>query len=93
MRDIKIIPKIRACYVGDKKAMFHGWFPFSEIVAPSLMVGGHNGGVLNYVLGLVEYVNGTIDLVDPKRIQFADGGEFHDMVFAPKEVLNSAKCE
>ena len=54
------------------------------------MVGGHNGGVLNYVCGLVEYDNGAIDLVDPKKIQFADGGDFGDKCWAPKEVLNRA---
>lgn len=87
-RDILIKSELRACYVEDKKALFHGWFPFSEIVAPSVMVGGHNGGVLNYVCGLVEYINGKTDLVEPTKIRFADGGEFGDRCFVPKEVLD-----
>lgn len=89
MKDIKIVPEVRACYVGDKKAIFHGWFPFSEIVPPSPMIGGHGGGVLNFVCGLVEYNNGETDLIHARKIQFADGGAFCDIGWIPKEVLKN----
>lgn len=84
MRDIKIVQELRTCYVEDKKALFHGWFPFGRV---------KDGQVLNYVLGLVEYVDGKVDLIVPGKIQFADGGEFHDRFWFPKEVLNNAELK
>ena len=79
MRDIKIVQEVRACYVEDKKALFHGWFPFGRL---------KDNHVLNYVLGLVEYENGKTDLIVPGKIQFADGGNFGEIIFFPKEDLN-----
>ena len=77
-RDILIKQEVRTCYVGEKKALFHGWFPFGRV---------KDGHVLNYVLGLVEYENGEVDLIVPGKVQFADGGEFGERCWFPKEVL------
>ena len=75
MRDIKIVQEVRTCYVEDNKALFHGWFPFGRM---------KDGHVLNYVLGLVEYVDGKVDLIVPGKIQFADGGDFGERAWCPK---------
>lgn len=53
------------------------------------MIGGHSGGVLNIVYGLVEYSNGKTELLEPSKIQFADGGEFGDRIWLSKEILDN----
>jgi hypothetical protein len=62
----------RPCYVGGKKALFHKWEDVSEIVEPSIMKGGHGGGVVKGTLAIVELEDGTIKRVTPHIIQFAD---------------------
>lgn len=62
----------RPCYVGGKKALFHKWENRSEIVAPSALAGGHNGGVRNFTLGIVEFENGDVAEILPINIKFAD---------------------
>lgn len=73
--------KRRPCYVKDKKAFFHVWFQESQIVAPSILSGGHSGGVVATVLGLVEFEDGTISKEYPEQIKFADGGGFDEYCF------------
>lgn len=60
----------RPCFVDGRRARFHRWCDRSEIVAPSCMTGGHNGGEQRCVLGLVEYEDGTCAEVYPSRIVF-----------------------
>ena len=86
--NVNVRVEVRACYVNHKKALFHGWFNYSQIVPPSLMVGGHNGGTISSPIGLVEFENGKVDMVNPTAIRFADGGEFGDICFAPEEILD-----
>lgn len=68
----------RACLADGKKALFHRWTQVSEIVPPALTVGGHNGGVVSGTLALVEYENGEVAEVLPKRIKFLDGKEMFE---------------
>lgn len=70
----------RPCFAEGKKALFHKWIEESEIVAPSVMVGGHNGGVIKAAFAIVEYEDGTIAKVEPHKIKFADG-KFYDYEF------------
>lgn len=86
--NVNIKVEVRPCYVKHKKALFHGWFNCSEIVAPSVCVGGHNGGVLMYPIGLVEFEDGKVETVNPTSIRFADGGEFGEACFCPEEFLD-----
>ena len=70
--------KLRLCYITDKKrdpickALFHCWEHVAEIVEPSLMIGGHQGGVVQGKVAIVEYEDGTVHRHSPERIQFAD---------------------
>lgn len=80
--------KRRICYVGEKRAMFHCWSQESRIVEPSIRVGGHGGGILAGVLGIVEFEDGAVAKVYPENIQFADGGGFEEYAFLPKEHLS-----
>ena len=81
--DISVKREVRTCYVRDRKALFHGWYPFSKIIEPSMLKGGHHGGVINYVLGIVEFEDGTVGYAGPEDVRFADGGEFNERIFAP----------
>lgn len=63
----------RPCLADGKKALFHRWEDKSKIVEPSVMVGGHNGGVLKYTVAIVEYENGSVAEVFPNYIKFVDG--------------------
>ena len=38
--------KLRLCKVGEELYLFHGFTQISQIVPPSLMRGGHGGGVV-----------------------------------------------
>lgn len=66
--------KLRACFVeGEGEAYFHEWTKISQIVAPSLLKGGHSGGVISGTLGIVEFAaTGRVATVDPKSIRFTD---------------------
>ena len=45
-----------------RNGVFFGIFQRSEIIKPSPMVGGHNGGVLQYPVAVVEGENGLLEL-------------------------------
>lgn len=67
--------EMRPCLIGkdfDQKALFHRWVDLSQIVPPSLMAGGHGGGVVKDVCALVETEDGTMKRVDVRCIRFID---------------------
>jgi hypothetical protein len=65
------MPELRKCIVGGKAAYFHRWAEVSEIVPPSPMVGGHNGGVLRRTFGIIEYQeDGVVKECYPSEIRF-----------------------
>jgi hypothetical protein len=65
--------EIRKCIVKGNLAGFHMWSDKSVIVPPSPLMGGHNGGVRKFVVGIVEYEDGTIHECYPNEIRFIDG--------------------
>lgn len=81
MMEIKISDYRRPCWYEGRKAMFHMWYQNSYVVAPSLMVGGHNGGVVASILGLIEFEDGKTLCVEPEKIIFADYGGFDEYYF------------
>lgn len=66
--------ELRACEVdGETGAFhFHCWSQVSEIVPPSVMVGGHSGGVIADTFGVVEDEKGRVHRVRPEKIRFTD---------------------
>lgn len=82
---IIIKKETRPCFADGKKAMFHQWTNESEIVPPSIMRGGHSGGVISTTLAIVEYEDGTVHKTFPEKVRFADGGEFAETAFLDKE--------
>lgn len=71
-RDVR--KELRKCRVknGDKeqRAWFHGWVEIANVIEPSLIFGGRNGGQNKYTVGLVEYTDGTVEEVAPYRVVF-----------------------
>lgn len=65
--------KLRSCIVyNDIEGWFHGWSQESQIVPPSLLKGGHSGGVISAVMAIVELKDGAVCKVDPDHIKFTD---------------------
>jgi len=75
----------RPCYVDGKKAMFHQWINRAQVAPPSMMIGGHPGGQLWEVFGLVEFEDGHVGEAYPNNIVFADGGGFEHALFRSME--------
>lgn len=72
----------RPCLVGGKKALFHKWVERAELVAPSPLRGGHQGGVVSAVLALIEFETGDVAEVYPNKLRFLDSkGQFSQFCF------------
>ena len=75
----------RPCYFKGRRAMFHRWTDYKNVVPPSPLAGGHCGGNISVLYGLIETEDGKCKLVAPENIKFADGGGFGDCVFLGDE--------
>lgn len=69
------INKLRPCKVGEELYLFHGFTQISQIVPPSLMRGGHGGGVVAGAYAILESRDGTVGLVEAQQVQFLDTPE------------------
>ena len=76
-----ITPQLRPCIiyrsehgaVGEHlEALFHMWEQSYEVIAPSMLQGGHAGGQVAGMMGLCELRNGKMIRVRPEYIQFLD---------------------
>ena len=67
----------RPCKVLDSEGgtifLFHGFVTRSDIVQPSLLRGGHSGGVVAEAFAIVELANGVCKFIPADRIGFTDG--------------------
>lgn len=63
--------KTRLCQVGDELGQFHIWEQWSNVVDASRLRGGHPGGQIGQVYGIVEFKDG-VRRVDPVKIKFCD---------------------
>lgn len=70
--EIIIKSETRPCIVCGKNALFHRWSERSEIVPPSVLKGGHSGGVMKWTAAIVEYEDGQVGEVLPCDIKFID---------------------
>lgn len=64
-------PEIRLCEVKGEIGYFHCWEHRADVVDASPMIGGHPGGQISYILGIVEFSDG-VKRVDPTFIKFSD---------------------
>ena len=60
----------RSCLVNGEEAIFQCWEQWSNVIEPSLLKGGHPGGQISQVFGIVEFKDGTIERVQPYEIKF-----------------------
>ena len=76
INNIIIENKLRPCVVKinevEKRALFHRWSDQSDVIAPSLLKGGHSGGTVRYTVAIVEYEDGRVAEVSPTLIRFLD---------------------
>ena len=64
---------------GKQKCLFHRWSQESWIVPPSLLAGGHNGGVISKIMAVMEFEDGSVRLVNYDTFEFCDSnGGFLD---------------
>ena len=82
---IIVCPECRPCYIDGERGMFHQWINRAQIAPPSMMIGGHNGGQMWEVFGLVEMEDGHMREVYPTKVVFADGGDFETVAFFPQK--------
>lgn len=70
--EIKISMEVRPCIVNECKALFHRWSEHADVIGPSLLKGGHNGGEVRYTVAIVEFEDGSVAEVWPRDIRFLD---------------------
>lgn len=61
----------RLCKVKGELGYFHLWEQWSNVVGESALRGGHPGGQVGQVYGIVEFADG-VRRVDPVNIIFCD---------------------
>ena len=66
---------------GSEKAFFHCWSHEREVVAPSIMRGGHNGGTVSTTAAILEFEDGTVGKYSAHSFKFIDGGGFSDIAW------------
>ena len=80
MCDIVIKTELRPCVANGKKALFQCREQYSAICSPSLLKGGHNGGIVRRTYAIVEFEDGIIKRFCPEEIKFTDN-KFDEYVF------------
>jgi hypothetical protein len=93
--EIIIRPELRPCEVkfrGEvKKALFHKWMTYAEIIKPSLMIEGDKGGQLQCDQAIVELENGLVTIILPWEVKFVDNA-FCEFAWAwPEDDKNHSK--
>lgn len=61
----------RLCEVNGELGYFHTWEHWSNVVDSSPLRGGHPGGQVGQIYGIVEFKDG-VRRVDPSKIKFCD---------------------
>lgn len=69
--DFNIKWETRLCEVDGELGYFHTWEQWSNVVDASPLRGGHPGGVVAQVYGIVEFKD-RVERVSPHRIKFYD---------------------
>ena len=65
----------RKCIFKKTVCTFHGFFQRSMVVGPSLVLGGHDGGVVAYPVAIIETEEGEVLEVGAMKIQFKENEE------------------
>lgn len=78
MAGFRIETKLRPAYVvvspdNYVKVLFHCWSQESELYAPSVRRGGHQGGTVSGMMAIVEGADGRVWKVRPDKLKFVPG--------------------
>lgn len=68
----KLITENRKCIYRKSVCTFHGFFQRSMVIKPSIMVGGHSGGVIAYPVAIIENKKGKLMEVEATSIRFVE---------------------
>lgn len=92
LSDITVKPELRPCIVNGKiKALFHRWQEETDVIAPSVLRGGHSGGEIKILYGIIEDETGQVAKVNPTVIKFTD--DKIQEYYYPPESSNSEEVE
>jgi hypothetical protein len=61
----------RLCEVDGELGYFHCWEHWSNVIDASPLRGGHPGGQIGQIYGIVEFKDG-VRRIDPAKIKFCD---------------------
>ena len=77
----------RPCYVNGRRALWHRWVNTARPQLPKGQEPSENARYFQFrnTTGLVEYEDGTMDMVWPRDIQFLDHGRFEDYAWPGEE--------
>ena len=62
----------KKCIYKKSVCTLHGFFQRSMVIKPSIMVGGHSGGVIAYPVAIIEDEKGNVMEVEATSIQFKE---------------------
>lgn len=85
----------RPCWVRGKKALFHRWANSARPALPKGQEPSENARYYQYrsTQALVEFADGTVELVYPQAVRFVDGGHFRDFEWPPMSEVESNGAE
>ena len=89
---ITIEQELRPCIVDGQKALFHRWMDISKVIPPSPLKGGHSGGTIREVFGIIERDDGSVSECYPYEIRFIDG-KIEESAFMEEEDQKGAGKE
>lgn len=68
----KLKTENRKCIFRKETYTFHGFYQKSDLIPPSLAVGGHSGGVIAYPVAIIEDKKGELLEVEATSIKFVE---------------------
>lgn len=73
----------RPCWVNGEKALFHRFTHDTKLMS--------DGQFHEFLFAVVEFMDGSVNMVEPTDVIFADGGEMMDMCYIPLEKLENMR--
>lgn len=74
--DFNIRYETRLCKVKGELGLFHCWEHWTNVIGASALRGGHTGGQVGQVYGIVEFKDG-VRRVEPTSVHFCDETNMH----------------
>lgn len=90
MAKLSVSFPIRKCIVNHMPAYFHIWAHEAKPIAPAVGVGGHGGGQVSYVIGIIERLDGSVHKAYPEEIKFVGSEEFTQCMKEYYEICGQA---